>query len=322
MIVLPARVLPARRIRPLNLLHDLPQVADLIEVCFAPNMDEEGQSYVQQMRRAGQESGFLRWANSTSLPLSGFVWEEEGQIIGNVSIVHHRHKRKKLALLANIATHPDHRRRGIARALTEHAMRHAHSKGAQELWLNVREDNPAAIRLYTELGFVERARHTIYQALPDPLLPPTREGVQVGRPAAGDWPLQQQWLSRAYPLELVWYYRVSWSLLAPGLRSWFYRLLFVEADVRQWAARQDGKLLAVLSWLPAMEAARALWVAAPRRGEAAGLRSVLEAARRELIRQPRLTVEYPAGEMGAAFQAAGFLPQRTLLWMRAEAATA
>jgi len=317
------QALPAagERVRPLNLLRDLPQVASLIELCFAPNMDEEGQSYVEQMRRATRESGFLRWANSPSLPLSGFVWEEDGQIVGNVSIVYHRHKQKKLALLANIATHPDHRRRGIARTLTEHAMRHARSRGAQELWLNVREDNSAALRLYIDLGFAERARHTTYQALPDPLLTPTQEGVQLGRPSAGDWPLQQQWLSRAYPSDLVWYYRVSWRLLAPGWWNWLYRLLFVEADVRQWAARRDGKLLAVLSWLPAMQAARALWVAAPARGSAAGLRSVLEAARRDLARQPRLTVEYPAGEMGEAFQAAGFLPQRTLLWMCAAGAT-
>jgi hypothetical protein len=30
-----------------------------------------------------------------------------------------------------------------------------------------------------------------------------------------------------------------------------------------------------------------------------------------------LTVEYPAGEMVEAIQAAGFKPQRTLIWMRA-----
>jgi hypothetical protein len=32
---------------------------------------------------------------------------------------------------------------------------------------------------------------------------------------------------------------------------------------------------------------------------------------------PRLTLEYPAGEMTEAISAAGFNPQRTLLWMRA-----
>ncbi len=123
-------------IRPLNILRDLPQVADLIELCFALSMDDEGQSYLQQMRRASHNNDFLRWAenvaDSTSLPLSGFVWEENGKIVGNASLVYQTFKGRKIAMIANVATHPDFRRRGIGRAVTEQAMMHARQKGAQE----------------------------------------------------------------------------------------------------------------------------------------------------------------------------------------------
>jgi len=57
-------------IRPLSILRDLPQVADLIELCFALTIDDEGQSYLQQMRRASHNNDFLRWAEKslTALP--------------------------------------------------------------------------------------------------------------------------------------------------------------------------------------------------------------------------------------------------------------
>ena len=90
-ITVQAHVPEISPIRPLSILRDLPQVADLIELCFALTMDEEGQSYLQQMRRASHNNEFLRWAgkvaDSTSLPLSGFGWEENGRIVGNASLV-------------------------------------------------------------------------------------------------------------------------------------------------------------------------------------------------------------------------------------------
>ena len=56
-------------------------------------------------------------------------------------------------------------RRGIARELTMAAMQRAREKHAQAIWLHVRDDNPGAIELYRELGFVERTRRTNWQAL-------------------------------------------------------------------------------------------------------------------------------------------------------------
>ena len=104
-------------LRPLNIFRDLPQVADLIEQCFSATMDEDGQSYLQQMRSAGRDTSFLQWATSaSSVPLSGIVWEENGKIVGNVSLVVHNYKSRKITLIANVATHPDYRRRGIGRA--------------------------------------------------------------------------------------------------------------------------------------------------------------------------------------------------------------
>ena len=149
-VPLPAHSSTTGNVRPLNILRDLPRVADLIELCFANSMDSDGQSYVRQMRRASRDASFMRWATnaieSASMPLSGFVWEQDGRIIGNASLVPFRHKGKRIYLIANVATHPEHRRKGIARALTEHVMQHARQRGADELWLHVQRTTPARFK--------------------------------------------------------------------------------------------------------------------------------------------------------------------------------
>ena len=116
-----ARAEQHANLRPLSILRDLPAVADLIEMCFSSTMDNEGKRYVQDMRRAGKDNSFLQWANraaeSTSLPLTGYVWEENGRIVGNASLVPFRNNHQRVYLIANVAVHPEYRRKGIALSL-------------------------------------------------------------------------------------------------------------------------------------------------------------------------------------------------------------
>jgi len=320
-ITLPLNRPTAGPLRPLSILHDLPQVADLIELCFSTTLDDDGQSYLQQMRRASRDNDFLRWADkvvdSTSMPLSGFVWEENGRIVGNASLVYQSYQGNKIAMIANVATHPDFRRRGIGRALTERAMSHAWRKGVRDIWLQVRDDNPTAIRIYTELGFVERARRTTYHSKSGaPILLPI-EGMLVTQITPRDWPVQEEWLKRVHPDELSWYAHWDWNALGPGLWKWLYRT-FMDSETRQWAARRGQTLLCSVSWIPSMRTSNMLWLAVDPHGYPAAVRSVLEIARRDLARYRRWTGAYPQSEMSEAIEAAGFAPFRTLIWRRAD----
>jgi ribosomal protein S18 acetylase RimI-like enzyme len=312
-------------VRSLNVLRDLPIVADLIELCFSSTMDNDGQRYVNDMRRAGRDDGFLRWANymaeTTSMPLTGYVWEENNKIIGNTSLIPFRDRGKRIFLIANVATHPDYRRRGIARALTRRAMEHARKKNAAAIWLHVRDDNPGAVKLYADLGFQEVARRTTWQANPDAHLLKPDSDIQITSRHPRFWPLQQDWLRRLYPEALNWYAPLNLNALRPGFWNWFY-LLFMEFDLRQWAAvsKTGDDLLATLSWMPRGKRSESIYATA-RDGEAgpsrAALTKLLLHARRTIANHAALSLEYPAGEMTEAIAAAGFKPRRTLIWMKA-----
>jgi hypothetical protein len=74
--------------------------------------------------------------------------------------------------------------------------------------------------------------------------------------------LQQNWLRRVYPEELSWYQTWRINTLRPGLWSWLY-LLFVDSDIKQWAAIRDDKLLATLTWMPQGGRSESLYAATP-----------------------------------------------------------
>ena len=319
-ITLPARAEHHPNIRPLSVLRDLPSVADLIEQCFATTMDGDGKRYVQDMRRAGSDNSFLQWAkraaDSTSLPLTGYVWEENQRIVGNVSLIPFKHDKHRLYLIANVATHPDYRRRGIARALTQRAMQHSRERKIDDIWLNVRADNPGAIQLYENLGFTERARRTNWQAMTDSRLETLKTDIAVTNRNPRHWATQLEWLTRLHPDEIAWHSKWNFSALKPGFLNWLY-LVFIDMNVRQWAAVRGETLHATLSWIPTGRG-EALFAGINHGSSPEALTLLLQQARRELHSSySTINMEFPVSPWDEAIQAAGFKPLRTLLWMKA-----
>lgn len=319
-ITFPARSQTHPQLRPLSVLRDLPAVADLIELCFSNTMDNDGRRYVQDMRRAGNDNAFIKWANraveSTSLPLTGYVWEENGKIVGNVSLVPHRRQNARVYLIANVATHPDYRRKGIARALTHRAIEHAREKNVDSVWLHVRDDNPAALRLYTGLGFIERARRTSWQAYTDAGAAILQAGIHVAERDAGSWETQRAWLARLYPEFLAWHRNWNFNALKPGFLNWLY-LFLMDTDTRQWAAYKAGEFQAALACLPDGYGS-ALFAAVGEQSDPVALAAVLIQARRDLFHlYSRISLDFPSGRFDAAIRDAGFAASRTLVWMQA-----
>lgn len=66
------------------------------------------------------------------------------------------------AHIATIATHPHHRRQGIARKLLTYALRYMSKEGANTSFLEVRESNTAAQEMYRRFGYEEVGRRKRY----------------------------------------------------------------------------------------------------------------------------------------------------------------
>lgn len=66
------------------------------------------------------------------------------------------------AHIATIATHPEYRRRGYAKAMLVEALRSAREEGAVSALLEVRAHHSVAQKIYHDLGFVDVGRRASY----------------------------------------------------------------------------------------------------------------------------------------------------------------
>ncbi|MBN2146482.1 MAG: GNAT family N-acetyltransferase [Anaerolineales bacterium] len=307
-----------QHIRRLDARHDLVAVADLVELCFDQTLDPDGRSYLQSMREAARNAQLLGWTSSfydyAPTPLSGYVWEEEQQIIGNLSLIPIKVQGQRCYLIANVAVHPEQRGRGIARALTTTAMNYARSRQVQAVWLQVRDDNPPAIHIYRSEGFGERARRTTWYSNNEATSPPPAGDIAICPRRLHHWPQQRLWLHQLYPAELSWHLPLNWSAIRPDLLGILYRLFTIES-VHHWAAERAGEMLGVITRRRCAGYTDELWLAAPGQVEPLATRLLLAQARRMRPLSRPLTLNLPADFARQVLLEAGFSPQQTLIWM-------
>ncbi len=144
--------------RPMDPMRDLGGVADLIEEAFADELDQSGQNALQELRWLSRVKPVLWWmvyANSDHSDfLSGFVWEEDHKIVGNIT-VNKTTAGSRRWLISNVAVSKDYRRRGIARGLMYAAIELVRDCRGSSVSLQVRAENEPARQLYEELNFKE-----------------------------------------------------------------------------------------------------------------------------------------------------------------------
>jgi ribosomal protein S18 acetylase RimI-like enzyme len=305
-------------LRPVDTYQDLGAVADLIEICFKDTLDPDGQSYLKRLRDAARFSYLSNWAASlveeaSILPLSGYVWVEDRQIVGNLSLIPFHSLGQRNYLIANVAVLPAFRGRGIGTRLTERALEHVQEHHGASAWLQVRDDNPAAIHIYETLGFQERARRTtwvntlpIQGESPDPYV--------IGARFSAHWVMQRAWLQRLYPAEFAWHLPVHWKAIQPGWSGEIYRFLNLTYP-KHWTVSERDELCGILTWMSHPGYADYLLLAAPETANAAAIQALLGHVRKSLSSRRRLSLNTPAGFVDEAMPAAGFTAQQTLIWM-------
>lgn len=134
--------------RPINLNRDAPQILRLLEAVFGEQLVQEGLPPLLP----GPSSGLLWRLNPAASKLGlGVVWEEEGRIVGNVTLL--TTQRPSRYLVVNVAVHPDYRRQGIARQMMLAIADMVRQRGGKEIMLQVVNENTAAIELYHSLHY-------------------------------------------------------------------------------------------------------------------------------------------------------------------------
>ena len=201
--------------RPIDLNHDLPALADLMEIGFGAELDESGRAMLREMRMLGRTAWLLSATNAIA-PLigglqQGYVWMTDGKLIGNVSTMpmttaqSGQHDRKG-TIVANVVVHPDYRRRGIAADLLRESLNDVRRRGFAFAELQVIADNDGARQLYQAAGFRPVRTFTAW-ARPARLSPPSPLRSYPGMPEAtlltrNDWRLEYELAERARPNQM------------------------------------------------------------------------------------------------------------------------
>ena len=305
-------------LRRLDMRRDLEKIADLVEICFYDTLDPEGKQYLKEMRRAAHNVTLLGWASSmidqAPMPPSGYVWEEDSRLVGNLSLIPINLQGKRGYMIANVATHPEYRGRGIARSLTLAALDHARYHNAVSTWLQVRDDNPGAIHIYKTSGFKERLQRTSWYSGPnvDEYTPPAWIKVRKRRPDS--WTLQRDWLKRIYPSELEWNISFDWNLFRVDIFGRFYRFFSLEYP-QHWSVEHNSELKGVLSWIHSGGYTDPLWLAIPEQVDVEATLALLARVRKHIGLLQPLSLNFPAGVAVDVLRQAGFYPHQTLIWM-------
>lgn len=307
-------------IRPINLRRDLTQIADLIEVAFAGQMDAEGRDYLRHIRQISRSlGGYIMDGNSpesSQLPFHGFLWEENGRIIGNLTLILVRKQAIRTYFIANVAVLPEYRGKGIARQLTDRAIAHVADQKGKRIYLQVRADNTIAQHIYRDSGFAAFDCRTTWfftgnKRAHEPVIPP----VKVIRRNRADWPQQKEWLNLIYPPDISWNLPYNIERLAPdpitSLSNFFNGF-----SSRSWSVWQDNRLIGVATWESGFTGSDYVWLATSPAWEDNTIRSLLPSITSRVCRPQRLMINYPSGRGASAFTDCGLQEMNTLIWMR------
>ncbi len=143
-------------IRPFDIGRDLRPVAELIADAFSDDLDPRGKAALREMRIMSHVSGLVKLVNRSTGEFnnvfSGFVWQEDGRIVGNVTVQRVDRYGSRWQI-ANVAVDREYRGRGISRQLMDEALGHIEASRGQWAVLQVYKRNDAARNLYASLDF-------------------------------------------------------------------------------------------------------------------------------------------------------------------------
>ncbi len=307
------------KMRALDPLRDLNEVADLIELCFKGAMDDDGKDYIQYLRKMARDAKNTYWGTGSFqrsfAPLQGFIFEVKGKIIGNLSMLPFRKQGEFIYLIANVAVHPEFRRKGIARKLTTKALVHARIKSAASAWLQVRNDNPAAHQLYINMGFEERCIRSTWTLKPENFRSVKLENSwKIVSRKKSHWLQQKEWLVEIYPDTVRWNLGFKEEKFQPGFLKSFNRFLNGNT-LFNWEVLYKNELIGIATLERTSLFSDNLWLASPEGREREFIPAAINHIQKTLFPIRPMTVNYLFNHAEDVFQSLGFEKNHSLIWM-------
>lgn len=233
-----------RGIRPFRASTDLYGVARLLEEAFRGE-HRFPFSHIPWMREIGIFLWTLSYFPAFPETFQGFVWIEDGRVVGNVTITRDE-TRSDWYYISNVAVKKEYQRRGIARALMQAALEHIRRQHATRVRLNVRPRNEGAIKLYQDLGFktLEMRGEWILSALPLHFSPQRSTDLRAWQP--NDARAVRELLRAVTPLDIrPFHARVFEPEWDERLGEWLGDVCFARMTQR-WVLEREYRLAALL----------------------------------------------------------------------------
>ncbi len=306
-----------KKIRPFQLSTDLKQLADLLQNCFADSMDEDGERYITYLREFSQTVLFTKIAERNpekySLPSEGFVYEEKGKVVGNITLSPMKHGEDIVYLISNVGVLPQYREKGIANLLTKTALEYIECQGVKQVWLQVKQDNFVAIELYRKFQFQPFMTRTTWVGKKSSIFLKKPEQFILRKRKKEEWEIQKALLKRLYPGELTATYGFEIASLQPNLKNFVNNFLRGRITYH-WATDIDQQPGYISYDLFPDQTYINLWLAVPQNLEAQFIKVLIPAIQARLFNEIR--VNYPEKECADYFLAVGMQELNTLVWKR------
>ncbi len=314
-------------IRAFDIGSDLRPVAELIADAFAHELDSRGNAALREMRIMSHVGALLKLLNRSTGEFNdlfgGFVWLEEGKVVGNVTVQKADTMGNRWQI-ANVAVAPAYRGRGISHILMTKALEYITESGGEWAVLQVYAKNAIARHLYEQLDFEEVGGSVDLTLQRLPKLDALSRIDNFYSFAADQWQALYELVSNQQSGQMLWWRpprRTDYQItLEQMVGEWFWRVLGRNHIYRrciQTTRRFDAALiLTAARWRGTHQLQ--LWVQPSLHGQHE--EPLMRWALSMLQEYPRwpiaLTLSTHHGAALACAKRYGFQEQQTLLTMR------
>ncbi len=305
-----------RGIRLVEPRRDMAALAGLIEQAFSERLDVSGRRMILGMKifaRAGSLGWFFgRWFLPPAAYPQGYVWEEDGEVVGNASLLPVSGFQQRW-VMANVVVKPEYQRQGIARELILASIEHARRSEGKRIMLQVDRDNQGARTLYENLEFKTLSTRNTWLKKGNGEWPHADTMGQVRPRTSSEWRGHWALAKRLHPEGLLWPFPIVASIFRPS----GFENLFGLGKPKHWVWQEAGRLAGAVSIRPELErrTLRLMMVVEPeRRGEVES-RLLCRVMQESAPLADNFILDYPSDVAREKIEGLGFKAIRELTWM-------